>query len=262
MKENIRKYGSQPYTVALIHGGPGAAGEMGPVARVLSETMGVLEPLQTADSLEGQVEELRAVLEREASGPITLAGFSWGAWLAFILAARYPGLVRKLILIGSGPFEEKYVHAISETRFARLSPSERLEAGKLIELVEAPGNVPGRTEALERLGVLLSDAYDPEPDPDRGGMKVDPDIFRKVWMEAAELRRSGGLLACAGLIKCPVTAIHGDYDPHPAEGVKAPLERTLKKLDFILLKNCGHKPWIEKATKDKFYEVLKSELSS
>src|SRR5215510_9607502 len=31
--ENHRTYGSAPYTVAVVHGGPGAAGEMAPVAR-------------------------------------------------------------------------------------------------------------------------------------------------------------------------------------------------------------------------------------
>ena len=60
--ENYRTYGSAPYTVAVVHGGPGAAGEMAPVARELARDRGILEPLQTATSLEGQVEELRVTL--------------------------------------------------------------------------------------------------------------------------------------------------------------------------------------------------------
>ncbi len=44
---NIRKYGNPPFSVAVIHGGPGAPGEMAPVARELSSRWGVLEPLQT-----------------------------------------------------------------------------------------------------------------------------------------------------------------------------------------------------------------------
>ena len=61
-------------------------------------------------------------------------------------------------------------------------------------------------------------------------------------------------------IECPVVAIHGDYDPHPAEGVEKPLASILKNFRFILLQNCGHKPWIEKHAKDIFYEILKQEL--
>ena len=261
--ENPRKYGRPPFRAALIHGGPGAAGELAPVAAALSADVSVLEPLQTADSLDAQVEELRGILEKESREPIVLAGFSWGAWLAFILAARHPGLVKKLILISSGPFEEKYTHTITETRFARLSVEERAEAGELIKLVEGPA-APGRPEAFARLSGLLSrtDACDPLPeDAVRAeGAALDADIFQNVWKDAAQFRRGGGLLGCAALIKCPVTAIHGDHDPHPAAGVSEPLGTALKDFKFFTLKDCGHRPWIEKAAKRKFYELLKKEI--
>jgi len=76
--KNLRKYGNAPFNVAVIHGGPGAPGEMAPVAHQLSTDWGVLEPLQTAISLEGQVQELKSVLERNGSLPMTLIGHSWG----------------------------------------------------------------------------------------------------------------------------------------------------------------------------------------
>lgn len=261
--ENLRRYGSPPFKAALIHGGPGAAGELAPVAAVLSADFSVLEPLQTAGSLDGQVAELKDVLERESGGPLVLAGFSWGAWLAFILAARHPGLVKKLVLISSGPFEEKYAHTITEARLARFSAAERAEAGELIKQVEGPA-APGRAGAFARLGGLLSrtDAYDPEPEDAGavGTVALDAEIFQKVWKDAARFRRGGGLLAAANLIKCPVTAIHGDYDPHPAGGVREPLGAAIKDLNFILLKDCGHRPWIEKAAKKNFYKILRKEL--
>ena len=56
--DNLRMYGSKPYFVAVIHGGPGVPGEMAPVARELSLNTGILEPLQAAETVEGQVEEL------------------------------------------------------------------------------------------------------------------------------------------------------------------------------------------------------------
>jgi pimeloyl-ACP methyl ester carboxylesterase len=58
-----------------------------------------------------------------------------------------------------------------------------------------------------------------------------------------------------------VIAIHGDYDPHPAEGVQEPLAATLQSFRFILLKNCGHMPWIERQARTEFYAILKKELS-
>ena len=81
---NVRKYGGKPYRIAVVHGGPGAPGEMAPISRELSSSMGVLEPLQTATTIEGQVEELKIVLFENATLPITIIGFSWGAMLSFI----------------------------------------------------------------------------------------------------------------------------------------------------------------------------------
>jgi len=41
--ENIRKYGIGPFSVAVIHGGPGASGEMAPVAKELALVCGILK---------------------------------------------------------------------------------------------------------------------------------------------------------------------------------------------------------------------------
>jgi pimeloyl-ACP methyl ester carboxylesterase len=68
----------------------------------------VLEPLQTVATLEGQVRELRGVPEENGTLLVTLIGFSWGAILSFIFTARHPQFAKKLIFIGSGPYEEKY----------------------------------------------------------------------------------------------------------------------------------------------------------
>ena len=100
--ENIRIYGKEPYKVVLIHGGPGAPGEMAPVANALKERYGVLEPLQSKDSVEGQVRKLHEQLYGY-DAPFILIGHSWGAWLAWIYAATYPKMVRHIILVGSGP---------------------------------------------------------------------------------------------------------------------------------------------------------------
>lgn len=104
----LRKYGRLPFVIAVLHGGPGAPGYMASVARELSAEWGMLEPLQAADSVQGQVEELQAVLVDNADLPVVLVGSSWGAMLGFILSARYPDLVQKLIMVGCPVFEARY----------------------------------------------------------------------------------------------------------------------------------------------------------
>jgi pimeloyl-ACP methyl ester carboxylesterase len=74
------------------------------------------------------------------------------------------------------------------------------------------------------------------------------------------LRRSGRLLEMARKISSPVLAIHGDYDPHPAEGVEKPLSAVIRDFRFILLEKCGHKPWIERQARERFLAILEEEL--
>jgi pimeloyl-ACP methyl ester carboxylesterase len=259
---NLRKYGNKPFRVAVIHGGPGAPGEMAPVARELSSAMGVLEPLQTATTLEGQVSELKAVLEKHAALPLTLIGFSWGALLSFIFAARYRSLVRKLILIGSAPYEGKYAANITQTRLSRLSAEERKQVLSLTETLNDPSFADKNT-TMAQLGKLLSkaDSYDPLPYDDEI-LECQYDVFQGVWEQASQLRSSGKLIELGRKIKCPVVAIHGDYDPHPAAGVAEPLSRILKDFRFVFLEKCGHRPWLERSARDRFYNILKQELAS
>ncbi len=257
---NLKTYGKAPFNIAVIHGGPGTAGEMAPVARKLASDWGVLEPFQTAASLEGQIEELRTVLNENADLPVFLIGFSWGAWLSYIITARYPSFVKKLILIGSGPFEENYATRIEQIRLSRLSDMERKEIESLYEILNDPAT-EDKKAAFIRFGALFSkaDAYDPI-EQESEVIDYEPDIFQSVWKEAVELRRSGKLLELAKHINCPVVTIHGDYDSHPAEGVQKPLSTVLKNFRLVLLANCGHKPWIERQAKDEFFKILKEEL--
>jgi pimeloyl-ACP methyl ester carboxylesterase len=262
--KNLRKYGIEPFRVVAIHGGPGAPGEMAPVARKLSSMGGVLEPLQTAKTIQGQLVELEEIVTKKGNPPVTLIGWSWGAWLGFIFAAQNTALVKKLILIASGPFEEKYAQNIMKIRLDRLGDKDRSEVLFLINKLEEPA-VPdkegNKNIALMRLGKLISkaDSFDPLPHGDHV-LGCQHDIFQNVWGQAIELRRSGRLLGYGKKIKCPVIAVHGDYDPHPAEGVSRPLSRILKDFRFILLEKCGHTPWIERLAKKKFYELIMNEL--
>ncbi len=260
--KNLRKYGKPPFGVAVIHGGPGAGGEMAPVARKLASDFGVLEPIQTATSLKGQLEELKRILEKNADLPVILIGFSWGAWLSFIFAAKNHEFVEKLILIGSGPYEEKYAAKILETRLKRLSKMERTEAESLMEVLINPTHKNRKSDFI-RVGKLFSraDAYAPTAD-ECEPIDFNADIFHSVWKDGAELRKSGRLLEIGRQIRCPVVAIHGDYDPHPAEGVQKPLSVLLKNFRFIMLKHCGHKPWVEREVKEQFFHTLKNESES
>lgn len=256
--ETIRRYGHKPFSIALLHGGPGAAGDMKPVAEYLSADFGLLELLQTAGSVKGQLEELKGQLWASATLPVILAGHSWGAWLGFLLTAKYPGLVKKLILIAAPAFEEKYNKNLMSIRLSRLKPQQREEAEHLIRRIQCE---KAGSEDFRQFGKLMqrADSYDHcTPDDDLPGLNMD--IFQTVWAEASRLRQTGELLDLAAKIKIPVVAIHGHYDPHPAEGVEEPLSGRLPDFKMVTIEKCGHKPWLEKWAKDIFFNILGEEL--
>ncbi len=261
--ENPRKDGIPPYRAAVVHGGPGAQGGMADAAIKLADFCGVIEPLQTECSANGEIEELHNLIKNGGEPPVVLIGHSWGAWLSLLTAARYPETVSKLILVASAPFEDHYAAAIHKRRIERLSSKEKIEFSSLLQSLTASRSGEDKllSKRLHKL-FLKSDFYETGAEGEDYGNNIEMNsrVFNAVWSKAAELRSSGALLKTASVLKCPVLAIHGDHDPHPAEGVELPLKRVIKDFRFILLEKCGHYPWLEKHASEKFYEILRTEI--
>jgi pimeloyl-ACP methyl ester carboxylesterase len=234
---------------------------MAPVARRLGQRFGVVEALQTAMSVDGQVEELCATISTRADPPVRLVGHSWGAWLSMMVAARSPGSVARLILVSSAVLEDRYARDMRGTIAARLSADDRLELEKLNALLSDP-DVPGRSDLQSALFRLMekTEFFDRDDAPSER-FKTREGIFESVWPQAAALRTSGALLNTARGIRCPVQVFHGDYDPSPAEGVRAPLSAAVADLRFDIIKDCGHTPWLERRAKESFYASLEAALT-
>ncbi len=88
-----RLYGQDPFSLVLVHGGPGAAGSMSILADNLSEEMGVIESLQTKLTIDDLIEELHQDIVGSTKNKVTLVGHSWGAMLSLLFTNRYPKIV-------------------------------------------------------------------------------------------------------------------------------------------------------------------------
>jgi pimeloyl-ACP methyl ester carboxylesterase len=254
--KQFRKYGEKPFDVVLVHGGPGAAGELEPLALRLSERFGVIEALQTKKSIKEQAEELYSTILKSSNAPVDLIGFSWGAWLSIIVTSQHNTLVRKLILISSGPIEQKYAHQVYSARLGRLKSKDRERFKQIVTELER-NSIVNTVEAQLELGRILcsTDAFDPISAPDEK-YELNTEVYQSIWPEASALRESGRLLEMVKHITCPVIAIHGDYDPHPVQGIIEPLSLLLNDFTYHILDSCGHKPWIEKYASKMFYQLL------
>jgi len=257
---SYRKHGVAPYRIGVVHGGPGAPGSIAPVAREIAVQKGVIEPFQTKDNIPDLVEELKICLEIHATLPVILVGHSWGAWLSCMFASNHPSFVSKLLLIGSGPFEIRFSHRIMDIRLKRLSNQERIEVKRLTAKLKQP-HTQNQSDVFEQFACLMykADMYDPLPYR-KESIGYNPEIFQRVWEEAKKIRENGTLIDSIAHITCPVVALHGDFDPHPGNGVKIPLSRHIEDFRYVELKNCGHYPWMEKQAKNEFYSKLRKEL--
>jgi pimeloyl-ACP methyl ester carboxylesterase len=258
---NVRKYGKAPYGVAVLHGGPGAPGYMAPVARELGRTLGVLEPLQTKGSLHGQIEELRCQLASHADLPVVLIGSSWGAVVALFLAAGYKEMVDKLILVGSAVFDAANSSQIEARRLERLTRENRQRYETITgEMERASGDK--RRSLMKEWGEILfdTDVYDPLT-RDLEVMEHQYEVLHSVWSDFVALRdQPGSLKSEFSKIGLPTVVIHGEYDPHPIEGIRPFLEDCLRRVRFHILPECGHYPWVEKRARERFFDILRSEL--
>ncbi len=262
----IRYHGSPPFTAAVLHGGPGAAGSALGLALLAAEICPVMEPMQTACSITGQVQELKEQILTAGCRKMILAGHSWGAMLAVLFAHSCPELVRKLILVGCPPLSAGYVPMIKERRNRNLAPDERRELERLTELLESGRAEEGEKDRLlKRLETLAEkgDGVDPLEKTElerQCPVVLNGEQYASVWNEAARLRSEGRFLEMTASLSCPVTFIHGRQDPHPPEGLTEPLEGCGLNMQVYLLEACGHTPWQERGAREAFFSILKQEL--
>jgi pimeloyl-ACP methyl ester carboxylesterase len=191
-----------------------------------------------------------------------LIGYSWGAWLSLLTAARYPELCGKLILVSCPPLAEPAAAELRTRRLSRLNEAEKAEFEAALASLGDPA-APGSDHLLETLGRLAAkaDAYSLiEETIEPGEVRVDAGIYRAVWNEAASMRRSGEFLRQMRMVRCRVVAIHGDADSTPAEAVAEPLSAVLAGFRMILLPRCGHTPWLERYAQERFYRTLLEEI--
>lgn len=254
--QDFRQYGQAASRVVLLHGGPGGAGEVEPIAQELGRRgHAVLEPFQTGRSVNAQVDELKSQIDTHCSPPVVLIGWSWGAWLGCLFAARHGALIRNLVLVGCGPFEARFASTIRTTKNSRLTNEQRAELEALRTKEDGVADIARFIELSD-----VADTYSRDASP-APAVDYDTAIQKAVWPEAEAMRKSGSLVDALSGINCPVLAIHGDYDPRPSEGVRLPLQASLPEAQFVELERCGHKPWQETHAKSDFYRLLETAIS-
>ncbi len=253
---SFRLYGSAPYSLVLVHGGPGARGSLAGAAKEIGKTRGVLEALQTGTSIESLLQELHEQLHQTAC-PVTLAGHSWGAWLSILYAARFPNEVRHLVLVSCPPLTPEFVPQILQNRLALLSNEEALAFQTALFVVEKQEESALKEQAFQTLEFLTqkTDFFEPCPYDDQA-LDMDVSQYQLIWPQAIRLRKENKFVQAAAKLVCPITILHGKQDPHPLQGVTKPLRTANAAFQLIVFDKCSHSPFAEKYARDDFYQFL------
>src|SRR6266851_9900334 len=155
----MRTYGISGPIVIVLHGGPGAAGYLAPLARGLAEFFRVLEPFQRGSGAEPltvaqHIADLHEVVKNqcEAARP-AIVGSSWGAMLALAYAAAHPDSAGPLVLIGCGTFDD-----VARERMQRVI-DERMGDTLRRHFERLPDEFPDPNERLRMMSELTLPLY-------------------------------------------------------------------------------------------------------
>jgi 3-oxoadipate enol-lactonase len=178
----VREIGSGP-TVVLVHGFPLDGAMWSGVARAMSTRLRVLKPdlpgrgstEPPAAGIEEYADFLKAIADA-VDGPVGVAGFSFGGYIALALMRRRPGNVRALALVDT--------RASGDDDAARAKRDETIasvRANGVASLVEgmpskllAPESL-GRHDLLERVQRIISRQKPETMEADLAAMRDRPD---------------------------------------------------------------------------------------
>jgi pimeloyl-ACP methyl ester carboxylesterase len=259
---NTRQYGTAGPVVVLLHGGPGAAGYLAPVARELAGSFRVLEPFQRGSGGEPltvarHVQDLHELIEARCAGdPPALVGHSWGAMLALAYAAAHPRSAACLVLVGCGTFDPLAREELRRICEERMGPALRQRLDRLAQ------EVPDPDERLRARGDLLLPVYSCEPVANPPEYEVcDARAHQETWDDMKRLQAEGVYPAAFAAVTVPVLMLHGAADPHPGRMIWASLAPYLPQLEYREWERCGHYPWLERVVQEEFFWALREWLA-
>jgi pimeloyl-ACP methyl ester carboxylesterase len=175
--------------------------------------------------LEQVAAALKRLIESLGSGPVVLVGHSMGGYIAQETYARFPQLVKALVLGFTSPaFSERGSEFAREFIAARVGP---LDEGK----------------SMAELAALLMPAMRGAISNAEGvahAQKIMSGIAPQTYRKAVELLTTFDRRAELKNISVPTLLVAGSDDKTAPPKVMDRMAREIPKAEFVVLKGCGH----------------------
>lgn len=192
---------------------------------------------------------------------IILLGHSWGGLLAINYAIQHPKNVSALILLNSAPITSNGFKAFEQEYIKRITPIEKELTA--IQTSEKFKQFDPTTTALFYRNVFSTYVANPKTINNLTLIFTPLSAKNSSQIEAlfAPYFKKYDLRPNLQMLNLPTLVIAGDTDPIPI-WAETEIANSLKKSEFVVIKNSGHFPYIEQpkilfSTINDFLEHLK-----
>jgi proline iminopeptidase len=210
-------------------------------------------------TLDALVEDIDKVRDAYNLNTMNLMGHSWGGLLAMFYALKHGDRLNSLILVNSAPPTSGLRDSSFKSMGLRTSTEDSAAQSAIIQTVEFRRRDPATMEKFFRL-LFKGSFYNPL----RAGeltLSFGPDYGARSkllsYLAKDPQLRTYDLTARLETISCPVLIIGADDDPAPP-GSNELIHSHIKDSKYVVMKNCGHFPFIEAPA--QFFPALRTFL--
>ncbi len=200
----------------------------------------------TAMTLDALVEDIDRVRDAYNLNTMNLMGHSWGGLLAMFYAIKHGDRLNSLILVNSTPATSELRDASFKIISRRTTPADSAAQASLVHSDEFRRRDPAAMQRYFRL--LFRGTFRDPLKADDLTLTFGPDYgerSRLVGYLAKDQRlQTYDLLSQLENITCPVLIIGSDYDLSPP-AANEQIHAHIKGSRYVIMKDCGHFPFIE-----------------
>jgi proline iminopeptidase len=205
----------------------------------------------THDQLVADVEGVREAL---GLGPAVVIGVSWGGYLALMHAARHPGAVRKLVVVGASPSHEFMAEAEANARRAA-TPAQWAAYRALWD-----GSIHD-DETFRRAFETIRPLYHVDKRHVAGAPAAAPDTRYRMAVRNFILHHEFPRYDCRpelGRIACPTLVTVGRHDWISPVSQAEAIARLVPGARLHVFERSGHSPHVEEP--EAFVQVVRAFL--
>ncbi len=206
------------------------------------------------------VKDLEGIRKYFGIEKMNLLGHSWGGLVAMFYTIKYPENLKSLILSNPTPPTSDLRNASFKLMAERTSREDSIAQTKLIHSKKFAERDPKTMGNFFRLLFASSFYHKSYIDsltlhfPDDYSIKSK--LINYLYKDSSIMNYD--ITDKLEKINCPVLIVSGDYDLMTQESNNI-LQKNIKNSKLVILKNCGHFPFVE--DKNEYFILLENFLS-